>query len=199
VISQVPPVLSKAVQAALSEMDTFAREGGATVLETQEPLSARVLQYFKFVGRGDITNPAAEQWSAAFISFVLNAGGVTRAQFPFSASHSTYILAALANRIANRMDASIVYFDKGEIAPKVGDLIGFSNTDSVRNRTDLERLLPTGSFHSHTNLVTGVSAGKIQAIGGNLTESIRIVSVKATSEGKIIPANKHFFVIRMNM
>jgi len=190
-------VLSNAVKAALDEMNTFARPGGTVVLETQEPLRARILEYFKFVGRGDVTNPAAVRWSAAYISFVLNAGGVTRAQFPFSASHSAYILAALANRVANRMDAPIVYFDKGEMAPRVGDLIGFS--DEVQSRADLERKLPDKPFHSHTNLVVELSSGKIRAIGGNVTQSIRITNVNATPDGKIIPANKHFFVLRMNM
>ncbi|MBH5370108.1 DUF2272 domain-containing protein [Bradyrhizobium glycinis] len=190
-------VLTNAVRAALDEMNTFARRGGSVVKEGEEPLRARVLEYFKFVGRGDVTDPAAVRWSAAYISFVLNAGGVTRAQFPFSASHSTYILAALANRIANRMDAPIVYFDKGEMAPRVGDLIGFS--DEVQSRADIERKLPDTPFHSHTNLVVELSSSKIMAIGGNVTQSIRITNVNATPDGKIIPANKHFFVLRMNI
>ena len=125
------PVLAKAVQFALAEMEQFARKNGAAVLETQQPLRSRALQYFKFVGRNDIRDPSTVAWSAAFISFVMNGAGAT--SFPFSAGHATYILKGLANRLANLPNAPVVYFDADEMAPRVGDLIGFSNNRSVRN------------------------------------------------------------------
>ena len=185
-IREAGPILANAVQFALAEMETFARKNGAIVLETQKPLSSRVLQYFKFVDRGDITDPASEAWSAAFISFVMNGAGAT--SFPFSAGHATYILKGLANRIAKQIDAPIVYFDKNEMAPRVGDLIGFSNTPSVRSRADLEKHLPAKFFKSHTDLVIEVSAGKIKMIGGNVGQSIKITTVKTTADGMIDPA-----------
>jgi hypothetical protein len=155
-----------------------------------------VLQYFAFVHK-NVTDPSAEPWSAAFISFVMNGAGATT--FPFSAAHSHYTLIGLANRIANRMNASVVYFDKNEMAPRVGDLIGFSNTPGVKSRSDLEGFLPDKFYASHTNLVVEVSPGKIKAIGGNVSQTIKITNVKATADGKIDPANKHFFVLRLNV
>jgi hypothetical protein len=192
-------ILNKAVHVALTEMEVFARRDGAVLLETQPPLSSRVLEYFKLVGRPDITDPTAEPWSAAFISFVMKTAGASPTQFPISPSHSLYILTGLANRVANRMNASIIYFDRNEMAPKVGDLIGFSRTAEVRNRADMERFLPAKFFPSHTNLVVDAAPGKIKAIGGNLSQSIRISNVKTDAQGRIDPSDQHFFVLRMNM
>jgi hypothetical protein len=192
-------ILSKAVHIALTEMEMFARKNGAVLVETQQPLSSRVLEYFKLVGRPDITDPSAEPWSAAFISFVLNSAGASPTQFPISPHHSRYILTGLSNRIANRMNASIVYFDRNEMAPKVGDLIGFSRTAQVKNRADMERFLPDTFFPSHTNLVVDVSPGRIKAIGGNLSQSIRISNVRTDAQGRIDPSDQHFFVLQMNI
>jgi hypothetical protein len=199
-ILEAGPVLAKAVQIALAEMEKFALKNGAIVTETQAPLSSRVLQYFKFVNRPEITDPSSEPWSAAFISFVMNEAGATG--FPFSGGHATYILKGMVNRLAKQMNAPIVYFDKDEITPRVGDLIGFSRAPSVRNRADIERQLQLPAnkqfFKSHTDLVIEVASGKVKTIGGNLGESIKITSVK-TVDGKIDPANKRFFLLRMNM
>ena len=192
-------ILPKAVHAALTEMEVFARKNGAVLVETKQPLSSRVLEYFKLVGRPDIIDPTAEPWSAAFISFVMKTAGASPTQFPISPSHSLYILFALANRVANRMNASMVYFDRNERAPEVGDLIGFSRTAEVRNRADMERFLPSRFFASHTNLVVDVAPGRIKAIGGNLSQSTRIVNVKTNAEGRIDPSDQHFFVLQMNM
>jgi hypothetical protein len=173
------------------------------VTETQEPLSSRVLQYFAFVGRSDITNPAAEPWSAAFISFVIKHAGATDGQFPTSQNHAKYILQGLENRIANRLDASIVYFDRNEMVPQVGDLVGFSRTPAVKNRADLEKLLLKPEkdrfFPSHTNIVVEASPGTIKAIGGNVSQTIKITAIKADAAGKIDPSDEHFFVLRMNV
>ncbi|MEH2529754.1 hypothetical protein V1277_003871 [Bradyrhizobium sp. AZCC 1588] len=192
-------VLPKAAHIALTEMEMFARKAGATIVESREPLRSRVLEYFDLVGRPDITDPSATPWSAAFISFVLKTAGASPTEFPISPNHSRYILAGLTNRVANRMNASIVYFDRNERAPRVGDLIGFSRTASVRNRADLERLLPDTFFPSHTNLVIDVSPGKIKAIGGNLSQTINVVNVRTDSQGRIDPSDQHFFLLQMNI
>ncbi|MBH5399048.1 DUF2272 domain-containing protein [Bradyrhizobium sp. CNPSo 4010] len=68
----------------------FARKNGAVVLETQEPLRSRALEYFKLVGRPDITDVSAEAWSAAFISSIITSAGAGPTQFPISAGHSRY-------------------------------------------------------------------------------------------------------------
>jgi len=184
---------------AQSEMQTFARRNGQVITETVDPLRTRVLEYFALVGRPDITDTSADAWSAAFISFVMNKSGAALTDFPISAGHSRYILFGLANRISNRLNASVVYFDRNEIVPRVGDLIGFSRTASVTSRADLEKLLPNKFFPSHTNLVVDVSPGLIKAIGGNVSNTIQITNVKTGAGGHIDPSDHHFFVLRINI
>jgi hypothetical protein len=191
-------IAPKAVHIALTEMEMFARQDGRVVTETEEPLSRRVLQYFSVVGRPDIKDPSAEPWSAAFISFVMLTAGAASTQFPFSQSHHKYILAGLANRMNNDLNASIVYFDKNETMPKIGDLIGFSRTAEIKNRADIERCLPDKFFPSHTDLVIDVSGGKIKVIGGNVSQTILTQTVRTDPSGKIDPSDEHFFVLRTN-
>jgi hypothetical protein len=188
----------KAVHVALTELEMFARQNGRTLTESEEPLRRRVLQYFSTVGRPDIVDPSAEPWSAAFISFVMLTAGATSDQFPFSPSHHKYILTGLNNRIRNNLNAPVVYFDKNETAPKVGDLIGFSRTAEIGNRADLERRLPDTFFPSHTDLVIDVSDGKIKVIGGNVNQTILTQTVRTDPSGRIHPSDEHFFVLRTN-
>jgi hypothetical protein len=192
-------IAAKAVHVALTEMEMFARRNGIVILENQPPLSQRVLEYFRLAGRPDIVDPSAEPWSAAFMSFVMSNAGATPQQFPISPSHHRYILLALANRMDNRLDAPIVYFDRDEMAPRTGDLIGFSRTAAIKNRADLERFLPDNFFPSHTDLVIDVTGSRIKAIGGNVSQTIMTSTVTADAGGRIDPTDAHFFVLRLNI
>ena len=193
-------VAPKAASLALSEMEMFGRRNnGAVIKETSNPLHDRVLEYFAFVNRGDITNAAAEPWSAAFISFVVRRAGAEASQFPKSANHAKYILKGLSNRIANDEGASIVYYDLDEFAPRVGDLIGFSRTSSVRNRADVERFLPNKFFKSHTDLVIDVSPTHLTVIGGNVSNTIKTTKVAIDADGHVKPGQKYFLCLALNI
>jgi hypothetical protein len=189
----------KLADIALSEMEMFARRNTLIVPETEPPLRSRVLEYFNFVGRSDITDPTTEPWSAAFISFIFHRAGVSQELFPKSANHAKYILAGLANRMNNRINAPIVYFDRDETAPRVGDLVGFSRTHEVKSRRDMETFLPNRFFPSHTDLVIDVSGGKLKLIGGNVSQTIMTKTIKTDPHGKIDQSEEHFFVLRMNV
>jgi hypothetical protein len=122
-----------AAEVAESEMRVFARRAdGSAIKETEERLLSRTLEYFKFVGSDNVSDPSVTHWSAAFISFVMGQAGATKEQFRFSAGHVSYIFQALQNRVDGKDDASIVYFDRNEIAPRVGDLVGFSRDANVK-------------------------------------------------------------------
>lgn len=192
-------IARKAVQIALNEMERFARNGSRIIRETEAPLNRRVLEYFNLVGRPDIVDPSAEPWSAAFISFVMHTAGAPPVKFLISPAHSRYILAGLANRINNNLEAPIVYFDKDERAPRVGDLVGFSRTAAVKNRADIERFLPDTFFRSHTDLVIEASDNRIKVIGGNVSQTILTTTIKTDGTGKIAPSEEHFFVLRVNL
>ena len=192
-------IAQKAAHVALTEMEMFARRENRIIRETENPLSLRVLEYFSLVGRPDIRDPSAEPWSAAFISFVMRSAGADASEFPISPHHARYILTALRHRMSNRLDAPIVYFDRDEMAPRPGDLVGFSRTARVKNRADIEAFLPDKFFPSHTDLVIDVSPGRVTAIGGNVSQTIKTSSIKTDGGGKIDPASNHFFVLRVNL
>jgi hypothetical protein len=192
-------IKQKAVSIALAERTKFALNNGNVVTETHEPLASRVLQYFAFVDRPDIKKPDAEPWSAAFISFVIKSAGATDAQFVKSQNHAKYILAGLANRIKDQVEAPIVYFDRNEVVPQAGDLVGFSRDGAVKSRADIEKFLPDKFFASHTDLVIENSGGTIKAIGGNVSQTIKVTTIRADAAGKIDPSAQHFFVLRMNV
>lgn len=187
---------ARAAAAALEEMELFARKGGTIVKETEPPLEAQVLAYFAGVGRGDITRGDQEPWSAAFISFCLREAGATTEILPVkSAAHSDYIHLGLAHRNAGH-DVPIVYFDRQETPPRVGDLVGFSRDENVRNRTDIEA--KKGKFFaSHTDLVLDVRPGKLTVIGGNKSNTIKTETIRLDSDG-LIDSDKYFFILRIN-
>ena len=85
------------------------------------------------------------------------------------------------------------------MAPRIGDLVGFSRTATIENRADLEAMLPNKPFPSHTDLVIDVSKGKAKVIGGNVAETILTTTVRLDAEGKIVPSDQHFFVLRLNI
>ncbi|HKY06744.1 MAG TPA: DUF2272 domain-containing protein [Candidatus Binatia bacterium] len=192
----------KAIEVALAEMEMFGRRNGVVVRESQQPLNARVRDYFRFVDSGN-SDPTTVPWSAAYMSFVMHKAGATNEQFPKSIGHATYILASLTNRLANRFNASIVYFDRHEKAPRLGDLVGFSNDSRVRTRADIEALLSKPKdeqfFSSHTDLVVDVDDGEILVVGGNVSQSITTKRIRTDNEGRIVPSEKHFFLLRVSI
>lgn len=199
------PIAQAAVAAAVSERDTFARPNGATILETVEPLRSRVLKYFRDVGRGDITDPAAEAWSAAFISHCMRVAGASDAQFRFSAGHRFYIFDALRNALAGRNDAFLVYADRTETAPRVGDLVGRSRDAGIKTTADIAARMPANPaddgntpFPCHTDLVLSIAPGEMIVIGGNKDHSIRTERVPLEPDGRIAAGSRYFFVLRAN-
>lgn len=185
------------VEIALSEMELFAMKNGQKIVESVNPLSARIREYFNFVGAPGTDHRTA--WSAAYISFVMRSAGLTGSQFPKSANHAKYILRGLANQLDNKLNASIVYFEKDKVAPRVGDLIGFSRQSGVNDTADIKKFLPDTFFKSHTDLVIDVRPGKLTVIGGNVSNTIKATNIDIDTDGKILKDAKHFFVLRINV
>ena len=194
------PFRDKAADAARAEMNTFALKlDGSSAKETEQPLRNRTLEYLRFVELPKVTDPGKVAWSAAFISFVMSQAGASRQQFPFSAAHHSYIRQALKNRIANDPSATLIYHDRSEFAPRIGDLVGRSRTSKVKNRKDIEKLLPDGSFLAHTDIVVRVGPGFIETIGGNVSNSIKKRRFDTTSKGLVKDRKKWFCVLEVNI
>lgn len=176
--------------------------------ETMPGFEQRVWTYFKigcYPTSDEWKAKKTQAWSAAFISFCMRQGGAG-AQFPYSPSHSIYVMNAVRNRLAGRLTNTIVAFDRKEMAPTVGDLIwqgrhdpgnpidttGWTYEELVRHVKGDGR-----EFPSHCDLVTEVDVndGHLLAIGGNVKDTVFRIRENLDSGGLLVD-DVHTVVIK---
>jgi len=125
-------------------------------------------------------------WSAAFISYVLRNAGVDQREFPSSAAHAFYIDGMLADAAAFPAQASFIPHDVGAYAPVPGDLVC-----ADRSRRPLanwrDRLAERGEFRPmHCDIVVDASPGVVQAVGGNVADSVTLSRFPADASGRLL-------------
>jgi len=132
-------------------------------------------------------SPTGTAWSAAFISYVMrNAGG--KDNFPYSASHSTYIRSSVKNRKQNNKNPFKAYRLE-EKKVDLGDLV----CNSRESETDLYDR--TSSYSSHCDVVTKIEKDYIEVIGGNVNQGVTKKSIPIKN-GIVQEGNKRFVVIK---
>jgi hypothetical protein len=148
---------------------------GAATHEVQPALLSRVLMYWYAVTRLPIVGNQGElePWSAAFISWLAKSAGLTPEDFPPTVLHWDYIERALKVRDGARFAAR----DPRAYAPKVGDLVCISRSNAVAGFAELRR----GPYHC--DLVVGVEAGEIDAIGGNVSDAVSLARYEVDERG----------------
>ena len=128
-------------------------------------------------------------WSAAFISWVIRQAGAGN-DFSYSAAHAVYVAAARDNRLANNSNPFKAY-RTSEVAPQPGDLVCKRRQDGVTY--DNVR----GGHLTHCDVVTAVKGNKLETIGGNVSDSVKMTPVDVDAQGRI--ADKRYFaVIKIN-
>jgi hypothetical protein len=149
--------------------------GGAATHEIQPAMLSRVLMYWYAVTRLPIIGNQGElePWSAAFISWLAKSAGLTPEDFPPTVLHWDYIERALEGRAGGRFAAR----DPRAYAPKVGDLVCISRSNAVAGFAQLRR----GPYHC--DLVVGVEAGEINAIGGNVSDAVSLARYEVDERG----------------
>ena len=124
-------------------------------------------------------------WSAAFISWVMCAGGVgdTR-QFQRAVAHHTYIDQAIRARDTGTSETAFVAYDVGEIGIEPGDLLCTARRPGYRNIAERRRQMGEGA-RSHCDVVVRVDEGReeILAIGGNVRGTVSLKRLPATRGG----------------
>lgn len=145
----------------------------------------------------------AGPWSAAFISYIMGQAGLSRALFPFSSAHRTYINAAV--KLEKTGKGTIAYLGK-EVAdhePQVGDLIcgWYENDETQANGpvTYATAEAATRAYPSHCDIVVAKSGDEIMTIGGNVGNSVTKKHYKLEN-GRLTndPYSKGFFAILAN-
>lgn len=114
-------------------------------------------------------------WSAAFISYVMRIAGAGRA-FPYAPAHATYIDAAVRGQTP-----LLTAEDPAIYAPRSGDLVCFARGRAAGLRF---KDLPTaGFFPSHCGIVTSVTPGEIDMVGGNVDDAVVMTQIPALPGG----------------
>lgn len=172
---------------AYAEPTLHFEDDGAATHEVQPPFLTRVLMYWYSVTRLPIVGNEGElrPWSAAFIAWVARGAGLAPAEFPDTVLHWDYIERFLEAREGDRF----VTRDPGRYAPRAGDLVcvarssravpGFA--DEVSGFAQLKR----GPYHC--DLVVGETSGEVEAIGGNLSDTVALERLPVDAHGLLMP------------
>ena len=140
-----------------------------------------------------------QPWSAAFISYVMRASGIDRAEFVRSAGHREYVdgLIAAGDRFGGR--ATFLGHEIGGYSPVVGDLICADRARRAPITTLAERRAEMGASRPmHCDLVAGVVPGEILAIGGNVAQAVTAVRYRTDGQGRLVRNARRWFVVFEN-
>ncbi|MDZ3833439.1 MAG: DUF2272 domain-containing protein [Sphingopyxis sp.] len=155
----------------------------------------RVADYWKFIGGAYANLTGLDRgtpWSAAFISWAMNAAGAGD-KFPYSAGHATYINRAIKN--AGISSAALIGHRLGEYAPKVGDLVGYWRGGKPISFDNAPKI---GWYESHTDIVVEVGNGFVHCIGGNVLHSVTKRAVRTNASGIVTDRKQNWFVVIEN-
>jgi hypothetical protein len=170
------------VKATIEEWDTWGNStpGDVHLVESHEDALPRIEAFWADgVGTpkpGNFKTP----WSAAFISFCMRKGGAG-ASFAYSGRHSVYISKAINDR--GKENAAFWGFRLSEYAPQVGDIICWSREAGVSYDNQ-----KGGDYDGHCDIVVATKGGSIEAIGGNLSESVLRFSQARDGQGRLKPS-----------
>ena len=165
------------------------------ITELSEKASSILLDYWKAAGFNfsasqmqNSTFQSSQPWSSAFISWLFYKAGA-KDQFPYASSHSGYFQKAKANR--DNKNAPLRGFRVTEYAPKVGDLVVYTREAGKGYDTN-------GFFASHGELVIETGKNYIKAVGGNVSNKVRISTYKTDQNGKLSGNKAPFFMVIQN-
>lgn len=156
-----------------------------------------VSKYAKSYGKLDGSVELA--WSAAFISYCMQAAGAGR-QFPYDSGHQKWMTLSISNRLANKLSAPLVGYRVNESPLEVGDLIG-APREEYANLT-YDQIPTAGWFKSHSDVIVEIDKPNRRAyvIGGNVGQSVSRVEVAIDGQGRLADNQRNWVVhIRNNI
>lgn len=169
------------------------------VPQSAEAIPANRARYARaLAGEGGGNLWAEPFWSAAFISWVIGAAGVDVPEFTPDAAHSRYLdhLDTLAATWPEQ--APFLPRDPAFYAPAPGDLV-CRDRSSRPLREWTERAVERGQFRPlHCDIVITVSSGVVEAVGGNVSDTVALARWATDGEGRLLPDPRPFLVIMEN-
>lgn len=198
------------VEAAKAEWDYFGRQ--TVVYEGDEESiphvgiwedeeyshSDRINQYWRAVGKNRLSGKDCRQpWSAAFISWIMQAAGVPKHAFPPSAAHRSYLDRVLAK--AHHPDAAWKPQTLQAYRPRPGDLI-CAYRGKFRSGEAIGELPSTLNAQLHCDIVVESKDQTLQAIGGNVRNSVSKSILTLSPDGYLQASSRRpWFLIVENL
>jgi hypothetical protein len=207
---ELPPIKTRILALAISEWLYFGQQSVVFdedkesiplvgFWEDESPYSQRINQYWRAVGMPERTGQNCEQpWSAAFVSWVMATAGVPKDRFPPSEAHWMYLSRIIRN--AESPNAVFVPRRVHDYVPRPGDLIcasrGSSTISPLLERPFLETIEHT---KLHCDIVVGKHGRTLEAIGGNVRNSVSKNILKLDRNGHLRPTPRRpWFLIIEN-
>jgi hypothetical protein len=159
----------------------------------------RVSRYWQAVNKPGLSGLNCSQpWSAAFVSWVMETAGVPESQFPPASAHWVYLSQII--RKSDGMYSSFVPHSIKEYSPRPGDLICASREryglPSVTRPLDTYMLEDT---KLHCDIVVERNGGSVDAIGGNVRNSVSRSTVALNKDGLLQPTRQRpWFLVLEN-
>jgi hypothetical protein len=199
-----PPTASAKTSMVLLAVQEWARYGRQTITYPasgpsrteqqgvqERDAPERIRDYWKSVGKPDLSGLNDVPWSAAFISWDIESAGVSRELFCPDARHTIYV-----ERMVERArwpGAAFVPHHLNERAPQVGDLLCASRDGGGTTLENLDR------GPGHCDLVVEVRRGEVHAIGGNVANSVTRSVFPLDESGFLPPISaRRFFTVIEN-
>jgi Uncharacterized protein conserved in bacteria (DUF2272) len=158
----------------------------------------RVNVYWRAVGKPNIDGMDCQYpWSAAFISWLMWEAGVPEEQFPSVPAHGSYIA-----RIVNESVYPGRFFVPRRVedySPKPGDLIcayrGPLRPAVFEDEVSAETFRGT---NTHCDLVVAKAGQTLEAIGGNVRNSVSKSTVELDGAGRLqsVPRRTWFLILQ---
>jgi hypothetical protein len=168
------------------------------VTERSEPLASKIGDYWGSSGHPNWNGRTSSRpWSGAFVAWTMAHSGVSAADFPRDGRHGGY-LAALYDRQQRGGRAAFALHAPNEYSPKPGDLVCTGSTGPTwRHADSLTARRRIDSMASHCDIVTDVRGGYLQAIGGNVKNSVTMSLYPVNSRGRLtsVPGKTWFMVV----
>jgi len=200
--SEQPPA-NRTAYVAWEEWSRFGRStvvyGGSAngytnrngVTERSEPLASRVGDYWGSCGHPEWNGRTnGRPWSGAFVAWVMSRSGVSAAQFPRVGRHGAYLAALFDHERAG--STAFLLHAPNEYAPKAGDLVCTGTSGMSWRYSDwrtARRSIDTTA--NHCDVVTAARGGYVQAIGGNVKDSVTMSLYPADRYGRLLASSGH--------
>jgi hypothetical protein len=160
-------------------------------LDADEGAVARNRPLYRLALEGRVEGAALWRqpyWSAAFVSYVMRAAGIDRAEFPPAAAHATYVDAMIGAALRFPATAPFLPHGPAERAPVPGDLVCADRSGGRGLTHWRQRVGEAGRFRPmHCDIVVATAPGVVEAVGGNVADAVTLTRFPADAAGYLLP------------